>query len=110
MKKYKKAPKIVQDIFNFEWKRTKRMCKPFFNSIQKPRLYVAKILKHGWLGYHSRRIRGDMIVIRESHLNSPDLLNTIRHEICHAVYHNHKRKFQTMLRGLNEKAPSPENA
>ena len=88
----------------------------------KPRLYVAKTLRRGWLGYHSGRdgqtlhkingrwLTGDIIVIKESHLTSPDLLNTVRHEICHVKHHNHKIGFHTMLRGLTEKATSPEVA
>ena len=122
MRKKKLAPQALQSIFNREWKRAKRMCKPFFDSIRKPRLYVTKTLPHGWLGYHSGRngmtmhkingrwVSGDIIVIREDHTTSPDLINTLRHEICHVKHHNHKGGFKAMLRGLNEKAPSPENA
>ena len=129
MKQLNRPSKELQTLFNQEWKRAKKLCKPFFDEIMKPRLYVAKTLRRNWLGYHSGRngqtlhkingkwLKGDIIVIKESHATSPStrvmshaLLNTIRHEICHVKHHNHKIGFHTMLRGLTEKATSPEVA
>ena|SRR3990167_5610834 len=122
MRNLKRPPVELQTLFNQEWKRAKKLCKPFFDEIVKPRLYVAKTLQRNWLGYHSGRngqtlhkingkwLKGDIIVIKESHALTPPtmvfnhtLLNTIRHEICHVKHHNHKIGFHTMLRGLQEK-------
>ena len=122
MSRLKRPPKELRVMFNQEWKKAKKLCKPFFDQIGKPRLYVAKTLRNGWLGYHSGRdgrtlhkingkwLSGDIIVIRESHLTSPNLINTVRHEICHVKHHNHAGGFHLMLKGLNEKDPSPEKS
>ena len=108
-----KPNKEIQTIFNQEWKQAKRILKPLLDNTEKPKFYLAKTLKHGWLGYHSgndgvlmhkvdgRWVRGaHLIVIREDHINSPDFIHTIRHEICHCLEHNHKSRFQYLLNTL----------
>ena len=108
---YKTPSKELQTLFNQEWKRTKRLCKPFFDNKQKPALYVAKLrrclgLHSGSDATYSQRFNGrwhkmsHRITIAERHLTSPDLINTIRHEVAHVLYRNHGPKFRFLLKGL----------
>lgn len=110
------ASKELQSLFNSEWKRAKRIGKPFFDNIEKPRLYTInslwKIGDSNWIGIHAgnnmtwghkingRWIRASHIITLRDDLQGKQLLDTIRHEIVHTVHQDHKRKFKMLLAGL----------
>lgn len=112
--RYNAPGKELQSLFNKEWKRAKKLGKPLFDNKLKPRFYTLPTLwmlsdtnpigiHYGGSGY-MRKANGawassDVIIVKDS-LDSKKMLSTIRHEICHVVYRNHKSQFQNLLRGL----------
>lgn len=111
MRRYLQPPIELKKLFTLEWRRAKKILAPLLDGKDKPRLYVRHVLGRGWLGMHSGRdgsmhkINGHwltrsshIITIRQSHLSEPRLVNTVRHEICHVLEQNHRRRFRQLLK------------
>lgn len=104
--KKQKPSRELQTLFNLEWRRAKKLLTPALDATQKPELYVANVLRQGWLGIHFKRNgwfkTSHVITLSASHVveGGDDLVNTIRHEICHCVQQNHSGRFRSLLSEL----------
>lgn len=134
--KYYPPTKEVQELFNLEWRRAKRICRPFLDRKKTPKLYLANNLDWGAVGMHfgrdgiysqklgkgQRWVRSAHVIALKADRDFDKIKHTIRHEIVHVVHQNHGPKFKALLKGLEREreieereygikiAPPPERA
>ena len=125
-KTFHEPPPEVNQMFNQEWKRAKKIYRPLLDDTKRPRFYVTN--KHcrrvngycrGTKNTWKQRINGRwiktqfVIWLTKKGLERgfEEVRQTIRHEITHSALpnHNHDSRFQKTLELLNEKQSSPEN-
>ena len=109
--KVSKPSEELRTMFRTEWFRAKKILKPALDGVKMPRLFQSE--KTGTnLGYHlgsPRQLSGKLgghwykgqhlITVRVPY-EHPQVLQTIRHEICHVVQQNHSPKFKALLSEL----------
>lgn len=116
-RKYFKPSKEIQNVFNQEWRRAKKILSPLLDKTDKPKFYIADLKARRW-GIHignkntfayklnGRFIRGShFIVINDGLLwlhRRNDMIETIRHEIAHVLEQNHKARFKSILYQLTK--------
>src|SRR3990167_3728011 len=115
-KKYYAPSEEVSKLFAFEWKRAKRILKPFLDHKKIPKLYMATSL-NGAVGTHwgdkgtmwiklgrgARRVWNSNVIALKEERDLDQTKHTIRHEICHCLgYKGHEQRFKNALKSLEQ--------
>lgn len=112
--KYQQPSPEIRAIFNEEWRFAKKILIPYLDHKKIPKLYVADVIKNGWVGIHLGReglyqVRLGKRWVKNSHAialqlgqSIEEMRHTIRHEICHVIEQNHGNRFKLLLHGLEE--------
>ena len=102
-------PDDITEMFAIEWRRAKRICKPRFAGIKKPKFYIDKGARshtlRGWcrggLSVEWQKVNGHFVKTRfvialTVHGMASDPRKTIRHEIAHVITRSHNKDWKEL--------------
>lgn len=94
-------PDDLKEMFAIEWRRAKRICKPKFAGITKPKFYIIKTRSETLRGncrggrytpcikVNGRWVNTQFVICLTQHAVEENPVSTIRHEIAHTITDRH---------------------